>query len=230
MRLHDWSGFVALGAGIACLVEIGRGHSGSAFAWGLVTAVTAMLTRYWSLTRPAPMPHLLRWTLRVPRGNQSPEHLRVILEPRNGERILEIGPGIGTHALSVAQELAPSGRLHVFDVQRAMLDDVMRRAGQIPSATIIAMHGDARALPYADGTFDAVYLVGVLGEIPDEAVALRGIRRVLKLGGRLVVGEVCFDPDFVTFGALKSRVEQASFAFERRAGNALSYFARFAAR
>src|SRR5262245_29681108 len=230
MRLHDWSGFVALGAGIACLVEIGRGHSGSAFAWGLVTAVTAMLTRYWSLTRPGPMPHLRRWTLRVPRGNQSPEHLKAILEPRSGERILEIGPGIGIHALPVAQAVAPSGRLDVFDVQRAMLDDVMRRASGLGITTIIPMHGDARELPYADGTFDAVYLVGVLGEIPDEAVALRGIRRVLKPGGRLVVGEVFFDPDFVTFGALKARVERASFGFDRRTGNALSYLARFAAR
>jgi len=230
MRLHDWSGFLALGAAIACMVAIGRGHGVSALVWLLIAMVSAMLTRYWSLTRPGPMPYLLRWTLRIPRGNQSPEHLKRILEPRHGERILEIGPGIGIHALSVAEVLGPSGRLDVFDVQQAMLDDLMGRAGELGITTIVATRGDARDLPYADATFDAAYLVGVLGEIPDEAAALRGLRRVLKPGGRLVVGEVCFDPDFVTFGALRARVEQASFAFERQAGNALSYFARFTAR
>ncbi len=48
------------------------------------------------------MPHLLRWTLLVPRGNHSPRHLRDILEPRSGERMLEVGPGTGIHAVAVA--------------------------------------------------------------------------------------------------------------------------------
>jgi ubiquinone/menaquinone biosynthesis C-methylase UbiE len=70
-------------------------------------------------------------------------------------------------------------------------------------------------------------LVGVLGEIPDEQTALREVRRVLKPGGRLVVGEVCFDPDFVRLGSLRSRAAQASFVFERSQGGSLSYLARF---
>jgi ubiquinone/menaquinone biosynthesis C-methylase UbiE len=74
-----------------------------------------------------------------------------------------------------------------------MLDDVMSRARTQGITNIRA----ARGLPYGDGTFDAAYLVGVLGEIPDEPTALRELRRVLKPNGRLVIGEVFFDPDFV---------------------------------
>ena len=173
------------------------------------------------------MPHLLRWTLTVPRGNQSPDHLRRILEPRNGESILEVGPGIGIHAIPVASSLARDGTLDVFDVQQAMLDDVMARARAQGITNIRAKQGDARRLPYGDGTFDAAYLVGVLGEIPDEPTALRELRRVLKPNGRLVIGEVFFDPDFVRFGALQARARQASFAFERKLGGGLSYLARF---
>ena len=88
-------------------------------------------------------------------------------------------------------------------------------------------HGDARALPYPDSTFDAAYLVGVLGEIPDEAAALRELRRVLRPGGRLVVGEVAFDPDLVRFGVLERRADAAAFTFDRKLGGALSYLARF---
>jgi SAM-dependent methyltransferase len=227
MRRHDWSGFAALGAVVLSLFEVVRGNAAWALGWFLVAAVTAVLTRYWSVRHPAPMPHLLRWTLLVPRGNQSPEHLKRILEPRSGERMLEIGPGIGVHALAVASSLGPAGSLDVFDVQQAMLDDVMRRASQAGITNITPRQGDARRLPYGDATFDGVYLVGVLGEIPDEEAALRELRRVLKPSGRLVIGEVFFDPDFVPFGSLEARASQASFAFQRRQGGSFSYLARF---
>ncbi len=82
-------------------------------------------------------------------------------------------------------------------------------------------------LPYRDATFDAAYVVGVFGEVPDEHAALQELRRVLKPTGRLVVGEVAFDPDFVTFGSLQERAERAGFVFERRVGGSLSYLARF---
>ena len=95
--------------------------------------------------------------------------------------------------------------LDVFDVQHAMLDDVMARARAQGVTNIRAKQGDAQELPYRDGTFDGAYLVGVLGEIPDEHTALRELRRVLKPNGRLVIGEVFFDPDFVRFSSLKAR-------------------------
>jgi SAM-dependent methyltransferase len=230
MRPHDWSGFAALGVVVWCLIELARGNLAWALFLGLVGIATGILTRYWSVTRRGPMPHLLRWTLLVPRGNHSPEHLRRILEPKSGERILEVGPGIGIHALPTARALAPGGTLDVFDVQQAMLDDVVRRSREAGIANIVPQQGDARHLPYADGTFDAAYLVGVLGEIPDEHLALRELRRVLKPGGRLVVGEIFFDPDFVRFGPLRTLAADAAFAFDRRLGGSLSYLARFTAR
>jgi ubiquinone/menaquinone biosynthesis C-methylase UbiE len=165
--------------------------------------------------------------LRVPRGNQSPEHLRRALEPRRGERILEVGPGIGTHALPVAAALAPGGTLDIFDIQQEMLDDVMRRAGSVGITNIAPRLGSADALPYPDDTFDGAYLVGVLGEVPNGPAALRELHRVLKPQGRLVVGEIFFDPEFVRLGALAKRAEAAGFALERKLGNSLTYLARF---
>jgi hypothetical protein len=47
-----------------------------------------------------------------------------------------------------------------------MLDHVSRRATRHGITTIAATKADARDLPYADGLFDAVYLVTALGEIP----------------------------------------------------------------
>ena len=227
MRRHDWTGFAALGAGIATVVALARGATAWGCAWVVIAAAAALLTRHWSVKFPAPMPHLLRWTLLVPRGNHSADHLGRILEPRSGERMLEIGPGIGFHAVPVALALAPGGALDVLDVQQEMLDDVTRRADRAGVTNLTARQGEAGRLPYDDQTFDAAYLVGVLGEIPDGRSALRELRRVLKSDGRLVIGEVLFDPDFITLRSLRRRAQDAGFAYERKLGGFVSYLARF---
>ncbi len=227
MRASDWLGFGALAALIVSAVALASGRPGWALASFLLGSVAALLTRYWSTKHPGPMPYALRWTLRVPRGNHSPEHLRRALDPRAGERILEVGPGVGIHALPVATALAPGGALDVFDIQQEMLDDVMRRARSAGITNIAPRQGSADTLPYSDGTFDGAYLVGVLGEIPNGPAALRELHRVLKPQGRLVIGEIFFDPEFVRLGAVVQLASAAGFVFEQKLGNPLSYLARF---
>jgi ubiquinone/menaquinone biosynthesis C-methylase UbiE len=108
-----------------------------------------------------------------------------------------------------------------------MLDHVMHRAQERGIENVTATRADARALPYPDGTFDAAYLTLVLGEIPDQDLTLRELKRVLKPGGHLVVGELFPDFHMVPFGALRQRAQRAGFGFERRLGGGLGYFARF---
>src|SRR5262245_34667852 len=47
--------------------------------------------------------------------------------------------------------------------------------------------GDARALPFADGSFDVVVCNSALEHVADEGGAVAEIRRVLKPGGRLIL-------------------------------------------
>jgi ubiquinone/menaquinone biosynthesis C-methylase UbiE len=211
----------------ASLAELLRGRLWWAGACALVAFAAGTGARIWSRRYPGPMPHVGWWTLLLPRGPGSPRHLKEILEPKSGERMLEVGPGIGVHALPIASSLLPDGRLDALDVQQEMLDDLERRAGRAGVANIITQHGEAEHLPYANATFDAAYLVSVLGEIPDEHAALCELKRVLKRGGRLVVGEFLIDPDFVSPSTLEQKVAQAGFALERRTGSRFAYFARF---
>jgi ubiquinone/menaquinone biosynthesis C-methylase UbiE len=77
----------------------------------------------------------------------------------------------------------------VVDVQQQVLDHVLARAARRRIGNIVAHRADARALPFADAAFDAAYLVTVLGEVGGQLAPLSEPRRVLRPGGRLVVGE-----------------------------------------
>lgn len=107
------------------------------------------------------------------------------LEPRRGERILEIGPGLGQHAVQVAQAVGGTGQVDVVDIQQGMLDATVGRAERNGITNIVPVHADAsERLPYEDDAFDAAFVMGVLGEIPDRERALAELHRTLKPGGR----------------------------------------------
>lgn len=199
--------------------------------WGagcIAFALTADFAgRTWSRISPVPMPYFLRWVLWLPRGPQSPSGLISVLRPRSGERILEIGPGIGIHALPVAALLLPDGVLDALDVQAEMVAALERSAADRGLRNVVATRGDAQRLPYQDETFDAVYLMSVLGEVPDAAAALHEVWRVLKPDGRVVFGEVVIDPDFISLPKLREMAAAAGLGFERSSGLPFLYLGVF---
>jgi ubiquinone/menaquinone biosynthesis C-methylase UbiE len=183
----------------------------------------------WWRNNPSACPYGQRWMIELPHPLITRERLREVLDPRPGERLLEIGPGTGYYTLEVAEAVAPGGRVEIFDIQEAMLDHTMRAAALRGVDNVAPARGDAAKLPYEDTSIDGAFLVTVLGEIPDDAAALRELARVLKPGGRLVVGEIVADPHFVSPAVLRERAEAAGLRFERRSGPRLGYFARFSA-
>jgi ubiquinone/menaquinone biosynthesis C-methylase UbiE len=182
----------------------------------------------WWRRNPSACPYNQRFWVEAPHPFITRPRLREVLVPAPGEHLLEVGPGTGYYALEVAGWVGPEGRLDVFDLQQDMLDHTMRRAGERAIVNITPTQGDARELPYEDSTFDAAYLVTVLGEIPDQEAALRELARVVKPNGRVVVGELFGDPHWVRPGKLLARAERAGLRFEQRLGSPLGYFARFA--
>jgi ubiquinone/menaquinone biosynthesis C-methylase UbiE len=105
-----------------------------------------------------------------------------------------------------------------------MLDHVIARAAERSIGNITPHQADARALPFADDTFDAAYLVTVLGEIPGRLAALSELRRVLKPGGRLVIGEFA-DRHHVSLATLVRLANDAGLHLLRRTGIPLAYYA-----
>lgn len=189
---------------------------------GLATLAAAL----WWRKNPSACPYGQRFWVEAPHPIISRDRLRTVLAPAPGERILEIGPGTGYYTLDLAGWVGPEGRVEIFDLQQEFLDHVSGRAGERGLANVVPTQGDATALPYEDASIDAVALTAVLGEIPDPVAALREIRRVLKPGGRLIVGELFGDPHFTTLASLKRQAAEAGLAFETHSGNWFAYFAR----
>jgi SAM-dependent methyltransferase len=202
-------------------VAVGAGARGLAAAGG------AVILWWWWRLHPTPRPFAQRLWIDVPHPFVTQRRLRQVLAPVPGERLLEVGVGSGRYALSVVSWLGQRGRLAVLDLQEEMLALTMRRALNRGIANVVPACGDAEALPYPDDAFDAVYLVSTLGQVPDMTAALRELSRVVHPGGRVVVGELCYDPHGVFFGTLRRCATAADLRFERRVGGWGGYFARF---
>jgi ubiquinone/menaquinone biosynthesis C-methylase UbiE len=192
--------------------------------WVALGVAGAAAATVWG-TDSAPYPVAQRWVLNLPLPLLTSRRLERILAPRAGERILEVGPGTGLQSLPIARRLGSGGRLDIVDVQQPMLDHVARRAARCGIRTIVPTLADARELPFPDASFDAAYLVTVLGEIPgDPRHALRELRRVLKPAGRVVVGEFA-DRHYVPLLKLASRAHDAGLHLVRHAGIPFAYYA-----
>jgi ubiquinone/menaquinone biosynthesis C-methylase UbiE len=176
------------------------------------------------LSDRAPYPYSQHRLLDIPLPLLTRRRLDAALQPRAAQQVLEIGPGTGLQALHVAPQLGAGGRLAVVDVQQEMLDHVIARAAERSIGNITPHQADARALPFADDTFDAAYLVTVLGEIPGRLAALSELRRVLKPGGRLVIGEFA-DRHHVSLATLVRLANDAGLHLLRRTGIPLAYYA-----
>jgi len=97
-----------------------------------------------------------------------------------GKRVLDVGCGTGR----TARLLATAGAT-VVGVDQS--DPQIRRASRRTSDGVDCLQGDAHALPFADGSFDAVVSVGAVLYFPDPEAALTEARRVTRPGGRILV-------------------------------------------
>ncbi|MBL8095638.1 MAG: methyltransferase domain-containing protein, partial [Anaerolineales bacterium] len=111
-----------------------------------------------------------------------------------------------------------TGQLICLDIQRDMLQTLQRHLREAGATSLNLLQGDACRLPLQPRSLDHVFLITVLGELPDRPGALWEIRRVLKREGRLSISEQFPDPDFITLGALRRELSQAGFVEERSHG------------
>lgn len=111
--------------------------------------------------------------------------IRALANPKPGEIAVDLGCGTGAYTLWLA-EMGLS--VHGVDISAAMLQVArQKRHDEVNPAFVQA---DLTNLPFDDDTFDLAICNVVLEFVTDSASVLREAHRILKPGGRMVVGFV----------------------------------------
>jgi ubiquinone/menaquinone biosynthesis C-methylase UbiE len=143
------------------------------------------------------------------------------LEP--GMTVLEVGPGSGTYTVGAARRVGPQGRLVTVDVEPKMIERVRRRADAEGVENVEARVANVYDLPFEDGTFDVVYMIAVIGEIPEPQRAMQEFHRVLSPSGTLVFSELVLDPDYPLANPLVRMAASAAFRLREKIGSFFYY-------
>jgi len=111
-------------------------------------------------------------------------------ELQPGETIVDVGCGAGLDTLIAARQVGPAGRVIAVDMTAEMRQRAAAGARALGLANVEVREGYAEQLPVADASADVVISNGVVNLCPDKQAVFREMARVLKLGGRIQVGDI----------------------------------------
>ncbi|MFF4955482.1 methyltransferase domain-containing protein [Streptomyces sp. NPDC001222] len=114
------------------------------------------------------------------------------LDVRPGHTVLDLGCGPGTDLEALAAAVTATGTVLGVDHDQAMVDAARARTADQPVVDV--RPGDVHDLALPDHCADRARTDRVLQHVSDPRLALSEVHRVLRPGGRLVMGE----PDWET--------------------------------
>jgi len=177
---------------------------------------------------PAFMGRILDSDLR--RKMQSPKKVIQRSGIQKGMQVLEIGCGSGALTTFVARAVGNKGNVHALDIQPKMLQQLENKLSKPENRDITnikLIESSAYDLPFDDNSLDLVYMITVLGEVPDQNKALQEIKRVLKPGGILAITEMFIDPDYLLKSTVTKKGEKVGFILDEISGSFWDYTIRF---
>lgn len=142
-----------------------------------------------------------------------------LFTPESGQRILDVGCGTGNFSVKLAEKGAV---VTGIDISEDMLAIAREKTGDLP---ITYRHMDLYQLDFEDNTFDAVFSMAAFEFVKEPGRALGELFRVLKPGGRLLIGTIHLDSPWgrlytsepfktdtvFKYAALKSLEEMAAY-------------------
>ncbi|MFH8805912.1 methyltransferase domain-containing protein [Streptomyces hygroscopicus] len=152
--------------------------------------MTSSASSVFETTQPASADYLTRLAA-SDAGRDHKGRMLEALDLRAGLSVLDAGCGPGTDLAAMAGAVAPGGTVIGVDRDQEMLDAAAARIAGLSGTEL--RQGDVQALPLDDAAVDRARTDRVLQHVDDPARALAEFHRVLRPGGRLVMGEPDWD-------------------------------------
>lgn len=113
------------------------------------------------------------------------------LAPAPGEAILDLGCGQGLMTRELARAVGPAGQVIGVDPSADMRDGATALCTGLSQVQVL--QGGGADIPLDDAAMDGAVSLQVFEYIPDIPAVLAELRRVLRPGGRLVIGDMQWD-------------------------------------
>lgn len=142
-------------------------------------------------------------------ANRLTDKLADLLTIESGDRVLDLGCGIGAPAI----RLATAHKIEIVGVSISgrQVERAHERAVSAGLADRLSFQlADAMDLPFSEESFDIVWALESLHHMPDRARVLRHVARVLRPGGRVAIGDFILVPSPGGDEAAAARVDEAS--------------------
>ena len=108
----------------------------------------------------------------------------------SGERVVDLGCGAGIDSFIAASQVGESGSVIGLDMTTEMTEKARAARDEAGVKQLDFRQGYLESIPVEDGWADVVISNGVLNLCPNKASAFAEIRRVLKPGGRIQIGDI----------------------------------------
>ncbi len=156
----------------------------------------------------------------------NPEQNINYLHLREGNRVADLGAGIGAYAVAAARKVGESGKVYAVEVQKDLVSKIKNTAKDANLDNVEVLWGDIEDMggsKIGDRIVDAVILSNILFQVEDKEGLLAETNRILKSGGKILVVEwsesfsgLGPQPEFVVSKTkAKQLLGSAGFAIEK---------------
>lgn len=116
-----------------------------------------------------------------------------------GSKILEAGCGVGAQTITLAQN-SPAASFVSVDISKSSLQEARKKIDEAGLTNVRFQQGDIFSLPFADESFDHLFICFVLEHLAKPLEAIIRLKKLLKAGGTMTViegdhGSAYFYPD-----------------------------------
>lgn len=152
-----------------------------------------------------------------------------ILQPyiKEGDTVLDAGPGIGYFTIPLAEMVGDRGRVIAADIQQKMLSVIKKRAKQQDVEGRIILQLSSSDSLGVDIKVDFILAFWMVHEVPDKPLFLTQLRSLLKDDGRFLLVEPKFHVTKRKFTASVRLALKAGFALDDSPQISLSKSALF---